>query len=184
MLFMRALITGGPGAGCTSTAAWVAKALGLAHFDSDEFFHKPTDPPFQEQYGAEERRELIEEALTGERDWILSGSMATWGLGDLELTHGVILDVGPQVRMQRLAQRERQRFGARIYTAGDLGREHEAFMEWAKGYEVRVERGRNAGTDFGYARERCERILAITAEEPLEDLVERVCRFLTGTGEG
>ena len=54
---MRVLISGGPGAGCTSTAKLIGAELGMQVFDSDTFFHKPTDPPFQEQYAPDERRQ-------------------------------------------------------------------------------------------------------------------------------
>jgi adenylate kinase family enzyme len=172
------LITGGPGSGCTSTAAWLAERLGLAHFDSDHYFHKPSDPPFQEQYSPEERRERIGRDLRAEQAWILSGSVATWGLEGLQPTHGIILDVGSAVRLQRLARRERERFGDRLEAGGDLHAEHAEFMQWAEGYEIRTDRGRNLKTDFGFLVGNTPRLLEICEELVFGETCELVCEFL------
>jgi adenylate kinase family enzyme len=132
---MRILISGGPGAGCTSTANLLGAELGLPVFDSDAFFHKPTDPPFQEQYAPDERRQLIAAALDATSEWILSGSIATWSV-DLPTAHfGVFLDPPKDERLRRLDLRERERFGSRIDLGGDLHSENTNFMEWAAGYE-------------------------------------------------
>ncbi|MCB1210680.1 MAG: hypothetical protein KDK97_15220 [Verrucomicrobiales bacterium] len=175
---MRAIITGGPGAGCTSTAARVAAMLGVLHFDSDAYFHKPTDPPYQEPYSPEERRARIARDLQAQDSWILSGSVATWGLADLGLTHGVVLDVGGPVRLARLAQRERARFAGRIEVGGDMREEHESFMAWAEGYEARNDWGRNLPTDLAFVRAECPLVSVIREQLEFEETCEVVRRFL------
>src|SRR4051794_17869590 len=102
---IRLLISGGPGSGCTSTALAVGERLGVPVVDSDSYFHKPTDPPFQKQYTPEERRSMLGSELGVQANWILSGSVATWGLDTLEPTHGVFLEVPREVRLGRLLQR-------------------------------------------------------------------------------
>ena len=74
---IRLLISGGPGSGCTSTAKAVGERLGVPVLDSDSYFHKPTDPPFQEQYTLEERRSMLGAVLGAQANWILGGSVAT-----------------------------------------------------------------------------------------------------------
>lgn len=175
---VRVLITGGPGSGCTSTAAWIAERLGLVHFDSDHYFHKPTDPPYQEQYSPEERRERLGGDLQAAPAWILSGSVATWGLPDLEATHGIILNVGSQVRLRRLVQRERERFGIRLDAGGDLQGEHEDFIRWAEGYESREERGRNLKTDLEFLRKTTPHLLQIREDLAFAKVYELVREFL------
>jgi len=105
---IRLLISGGPGSGCTSTARALGGRLGVVVFDSDSYFHKPTEPPFQEQYTPEERRERLSTALSAQAGWILSGSVATWEVPQLQPTHGVFLNIPKEVRMSRLAARQRQ----------------------------------------------------------------------------
>ena len=177
---MRVLISGGPGSGCTSTAAAVGAALNLPVFDSDSFFHKASDPPFQQQNSPEERRELLRSALEDREAWILSGSIATWGLVELAPTHGVFLEVPVEERLKRLEQRQLTLFGARIEPGGDMAEEHRAFMEWAPGYESRSGAGRNLRTDRAFLETRCERFMAIAGVIPFEELVGGVIAFLSG----
>ena len=175
---MRILISGGPGAGCTSTANLIGAELGLPVFDSDAFFHKPTDPPFQEQYAPDERRQLIAAALDATSDWILSGSIATWGV-DLPTTHfGVFLDPPKDERLRRLDLRERERFGSRIDLGGDLHSENTKFMEWASGYEDRSGRGRNRSTDKAFLVEQCEYFVEISQSKSLHDVALEIRGFL------
>jgi adenylate kinase family enzyme len=176
---MRILISGGPGSGCTSTAQTLGKRLGLPVLDSDSYFHKPTDPPFQEQYTPEERRALLGAALEAESEWILSGSVATWGLDPLEPTHGVFLDTPKEVRLHRLMNRQRNQFGPRIDPGGDMEEEHESFMEWAAGYEDRSGTGRNSATDRAFLDTRCGHVLVITEDQTMEEIVSRILSFLS-----
>ncbi len=184
---MRILISGGPGSGCTSTASAIGAALDLPVFDSDLFFHKPTDPPFQQQYSVDERRDLLKSALTGEETWILSGSIATWGLSDFTPTHGVFLGIPNGERLTRLEQRQRAKFGSRIDPAGDMTEEHSSFLEWAAGYESRVDAGRNLVTDRSFLESRCDRFMIINAVAPFQQLIDNVIEFLhepTNAGPG
>ena len=178
VLSVRILISGGPGSGCTSTAEALGKRLGLPVLDSDSYLHKPTDPPFQEQYPPEERRELLGSALESQREWILSGSVATWGFDALEPTHGVFLDVPREVRMRRLMDRQRNQFGPRIDPGGDMQEEHESFMDWAAGYEERSGPGRNLATDRTFLETHCRHVLALTQDQAMEEIVAKVASFL------
>ena len=175
---MRILISGGPGSGCTSTAQALGKRLGLAVLDSDSFFHKPTDPPFQEQYTPEERRALLAAALDAVETWILSGSVATWGIDSMDPTHGIFLDLPKDVRLQRLMHRQRNQFGARIDPGGDMQEEHESFMEWAAGYEDRSGPGRNAATDRTFLENLCGHVLVVSEDRTMDEIVSRIIRFL------
>jgi adenylate kinase family enzyme len=175
---MRILISGGPGAGCTSTAKLIGAALGLSVFDSDTFFHKPTDPPFQEPYSPNERRQLLAAALDTTSDWILSGSIATWGIDLPTLHFGVFLDPPKQERLRRLDLRERERFGPRIDRGGDLHSENKAFMEWASGYEDRAERGRNRSTDKAFLEQECDYFIEISNSDRLDDVALAIRGFL------
>lgn len=175
---MRILISGGPGSGCTSTASAVGAALDLPVFDSDSFFHKPTDPPFQQQYSSDERRDLLKSALSDKDAWILSGSIATWGLSDFASTHGVFLEIPCGERLKRLGERQRTQFGSRIEPGGDMAEEHRSFLEWADGYESRTGAGRNLTTDRAFMESRCDCFMSITEVTPFQEVVTRVIEFL------
>lgn len=174
----RLLISGGPGSGCTSTARALGERLGVPVVDSDAYFHKPTDPPFQEQYTLEERRALLKPVLDPSGNWILSGSVATWGLHPLAATHGVFLKISKEVRLQRLLARQRDQFGARIEPGGDMQEEHEAFLEWAAGYEEREGAGRNLTTDRAFLTAQCARFVEVEGEATVNEIVARLEEFV------
>lgn len=176
---MRVLISGGPGSGCTSTALMVGDRLNIPVFDSDTYFHKPSDPPFQEQYTPEERRELLSRALAGHSSWILSGSVATWGLIDLRPTHAVFLQIPTVERLDRLKRRQRARFGPRIDPGGDMEEEHNSFMAWAAEYEYHTGRGRNLAADMAFLESSGGIFVRYAEIEPLEEVVERVFGFVS-----
>ncbi len=178
---IRILVSGGPGAGCTSTASAIGDCLGMPVFDSDSYFHKPTDPPFQEQYSPDERRRLLGSALARESSWILSGSVATWGVDIKRPTHGVFLCILKEVRLKRLELRQRRQFGSRIDHGGDMRGEHESFMTWAGGYGDRTGVGRNAITDRMFLEKNCERFVVIAEDEPLQEIVSRIVNFVSDT---
>ena len=175
---MHLLISGGPGSGCTSTAKLIGTELGLSVFDTDTFFHKPTDPPFQEQYSPEERRMLLSATLEASSDWILSGSIATWDLNLPTVNFGAFLDTPKAERLRRLELRERERFGSRIDVGGDLHTENENFMVWASAYEDRSGIGRNKNTDRDFLIQNCDYCIEIGLSQSLDEVASEILDFL------
>lgn len=175
---VQLLITGGPGSGATTTAEALARRLGVACFDSDDFFHKPSDPPFVEQYSKDERNQRIIDVVQSHDAWILSGSVCSWELSDLNFTHAVLLNVGASLRLNRLMPRERQRFGDRIDPGGDMHEENTGFMKWAASYETGELAGRSLPTERGFIDKYCAALLEIKEERPVDDLVDVIAEFL------
>ncbi|MEZ0390046.1 MAG: AAA family ATPase [Verrucomicrobium sp.] len=175
---VRLLISGGPGSGCTSTAKALGERLGWPVFDSDSYFHKSTEPPFQEQYSPEERRSMLSSALEAESNWILSGSVATWGLHPFPPTHGIFLNVPRALRLERLLNRQRKKFGRRIDAGGDMQEEHASFIEWAAGYEERTGSGRNLVTDRAFLETQCRHLLVLTEDKSLEEVLVAIVSFM------
>jgi hypothetical protein len=62
-----------PGCGATTSGRALPAILGVPHFDSDDDYHEPTDPPFQRQRSPRERHDLIVADLSRSSGWILSG---------------------------------------------------------------------------------------------------------------
>jgi len=52
-------IIGASGTGKTTLAKALATQLKCSHFDSDDYYHFPTDPPYQKQRSPEERVSLL-----------------------------------------------------------------------------------------------------------------------------
>ncbi len=167
---MRVLIFGGPGSGCTSTARRIGEEFDLQIFDSDAYFHKPSDPPFQEQYSVTERRERLSDALPLD-SWILGGSIATWDMDTPEVEFGIFLDIPSEERLRRIEYRQRSLFGSRIDEGGDLHKEHTEFLLWAEDYEARTGRGRNRETDREYLINQSKSFIEITQPVDFESVV-------------
>lgn len=135
----RIHLFGASGSGTTTLGRRLAEALGAHHFDTDAYYWLPTDPPFTTKRDPVERIAMIERDVRDLDDWVLSGSLCSWG--DPLLPHftlAVFLHLDPDVRMARLAARERGRYGARIAPGGDLHEAHRAFLAWARSYDHAV----------------------------------------------
>ena len=78
----------------------------------------------------------LNEAMTKSQGWILSGSLCGWGDELIpRFSHAVFLFLQPDLRMQRLRLRERQRHGDRILPGQDMYEIHTEFMAWAARYD-------------------------------------------------
>jgi adenylate kinase family enzyme len=114
----------------------LATRLGCPHLDTDDFFWWPSDPPFQHVRARGERQALLGTALERSPDWVLSGSLCGWGDRFIPLFERVVfLWVPPDVRLGRLHERERRRYGAAIAPGGRQHEAYQRFMTWAAGYD-------------------------------------------------
>jgi adenylate kinase family enzyme len=137
---VRVHIVGASGSGTTTLGRALAERLDCPHFDTDDYFWQPSDPPFQHIRERAERQSLLGASLDGAAGWVLSGSLCGWGdvfIPRFELV--VFLWVPPEVRLARLRARERRRYGAAIDPGAPLHARFEAFMAWAAGYDERLE---------------------------------------------
>ena len=79
---------------------------------------------------------MLLQDLRRSRSWVLAGSMVGW---DARITPRftlvVYLWVPPEIRMARLAERERARYGANIQPGGPMHEASVAFMQWAAAYD-------------------------------------------------
>jgi adenylate kinase family enzyme len=132
----RIHLFGASGSGTTTLGRRLANALGGRHLDTDTYYWLETDPPFTEKRAPAERVAMIERDVEGQRAWVLSGSLCSWGDPLLpRFTLAVFLQLEPELRMARLLERERTRYGARVLPGGDLHVQHLAFLEWARSYD-------------------------------------------------
>jgi adenylate kinase family enzyme len=133
----RIHILGASGSGVSTLGAELASRFGYAHLDVDRFFWEPTDPPFTTMREVGERRRMLAAALDAHPRWVLSGSMCGWGnvfVPRFELV--VFLYLPPAIRMARLRERERMRYGeAAIRPGGPMHQRCRAFIEWAASYD-------------------------------------------------
>lgn len=116
--------------------AHLAQEIGGLHLDTDSYYWHETDPPFTQKRDPADRVSMIEQDIHGVASWILSGSICGWGDPLLHrFTLAVFLYLDPEVRMARIADRERGRYGSRILPGADMHDQHLEFMAWAASYD-------------------------------------------------
>ena len=160
----------------TSLGRALADALAIAHHDTDDYFWRPTNPPYSEIREVADRLRLMSEVFLDGPDWVLSGSLDGWGSPIVPLFDVVIfLYVPTAIRLERLRARESRRFGADAAAPGG-SRHHEAekFFEWASHYDDGTLVGRNLARHQAWlAGLRCH-VIRLDGVRPLPDLVREV----------
>ena len=132
----RIHILGASGSGTTTLGRALAARLQCPHFDTDDYFWLPTDPPFTHQRERTERQQLLMDDLTAHDAWALAGSLCGWGDMAIPLFELVVfLWIPHDRRMTRLRRREHERFGERILPGGDMYEQSQAFLAWAAAYD-------------------------------------------------
>jgi len=142
----RVHITGASGAGVTSVGRALADALAVSHHDTDDYFWRPTTPPYREMREAADRVRLMREVFLDRAEWVLSGALDGWGDPIIPLFDLVVFIYAPTaVRVDRLRARESRRFADAVAPGGWRHQETEEFIEWASHYDDGSREGRNLG---------------------------------------
>lgn len=135
---------GASGSGTTTLAAQLSKRLAYLHLDADDFYWKPTDPPYQEKISPEVRRTNLQQAFEASANVIISGSLVSWGdYWTSAFDAAVFITIDPKIRMERLIQRERDRYGDKLSTDPVIRENHRNFIKWAAQYDDPTFEGRS-----------------------------------------
>lgn len=175
---MQIYITGASCAGVTTLGRNLSTKLGVRHADVDDFFWMPTDPPFTTKRPVDERVPLIQQQL-GDGHWVLTGSCMNWG--DALITHAdlIVFVVTPTpIRLERLAAREKGRFGDRIAPGGDMHDIHVAFREWASQYDNPDFSGRNRAWHEAWLSKQSTAVIQIDGTDSAEKMIADVMHAL------
>lgn len=176
----RIHILGASGAGTTSLGDTLARRLGVPHFDSDDFFWEITDPPFTLKRSVEERRAQLEKTLGENPAWVLSGSLTGWGnFLKPAFSHVLFVTLAKEERMRRLRERERSRYGERIFPGGDMERIHAEFLAWAERYDEGGMDVRSRTLHEAWMRSLPCPVLRLDSSAPVAELTEVAVKFLT-----
>ena len=180
----RIHIFGPSGAGTSTLGRHLANLLATQHFDTDDFYWEPSDPPFRRKRPVPERRALMEAVFLPRSDWVLSGSLDSWSEGIAErFTAAVFLTLDPERLLARLEERERSRYGAAMAPGGACHAECNAFLHWAAGYERGSRPGRSRARHEAWAETLACPVLRLYSEPPVEELAARVLEALCTPAE-
>lgn len=134
----RIHIYGASGSGTTTLGKALSSKLGCHHFDTDNYYWIPTDPPFQEKRELQERQGLLKRDLKNKSEWVLTGSLCGWGDIFMPIFDLVVyLWIPMYIRMNRLIEREEIRYGREaISEGGKMYDVTKTFIEWASQYDT------------------------------------------------
>lgn len=130
-------IFGASGSGTTTLGQALSSKLNIVHFDTDNYYWESTIPPFQAKRNIEERIKLLSGDLSRYDRWILTGSLCGWGdvfIPKFDLA--VFLYIPPELRIKRLMERERKRYGEKIDKDGSIYASYNEFIDWASKYDT------------------------------------------------
>ncbi|EDP69825.1 hypothetical protein FBALC1_09847 [Flavobacteriales bacterium ALC-1] len=133
---MKILIFGASGSGTTTLASSLAKKTGFPHLDVDDYYWKLTNPPFQEKVKPKIRQQNLLLDFQNHENVIVCGSMVSWGnVWKTAFDLVVFLYLKNDIRMQRLKNREIERYGKKLLFHKQTQENSKAFIEWANKYE-------------------------------------------------
>ena len=172
----RIHITGASGCGVTTLGAALAGRLGLVHLDTDEFYWLPTDPAYIDRRPIKDRLAMLDASFAAAPDgWVLSGSMDGWGDPLIPLFDVVLfLRVPGEVRVARIAARERTRNGDAVEPGGALHAASKAFMDWSAAYDASDQPGRSLQRHEAWLSRLPCPVLRLDGLRPTAMLVEQV----------
>lgn len=137
MSHYRIHIFGASGSGTSTLGQELADRLSIRFLDADDYYWQQTDPPYTLKNPPSGRVSGLLSAMKTVDSWVLAGSVVSWGDAFIPLfTHAVFMTLPRDVRLQRLRQREKQRYGDRIDKDGDMHEASTAFLDWAALYDT------------------------------------------------
>lgn len=163
------MITGAGGTGTTTLARAIATAWSAPHADADDYYWLPTDPPYMSPREPAERQALMEQVFAPREAWVLSGTMMTWGERVVARCQAVVfLTLDPEVRMARLVERERVRYG-QDPVAGSA-----EFLQWCRGYDDPDFAGRSRARHEAFLATLGVPVLRLDSDRPVQELATAV----------
>ena len=133
---MNILLFGASGSGTTTLGKEIAKRSDFQHLDADDYYWKQTNPPFQEKVQLTERNENLKADIKRFKDVIVSGSLVSWGKEwHTAFDLAIFIRLDHAVRMERLKQRETERYGVALLSNKKLHEQSKAFLDWASQYD-------------------------------------------------
>jgi adenylate kinase family enzyme len=167
---------GASGAGVSSLGRALAEYLALPHHDTDDYYWRPTAPPYRRKREVADRLRLMREIFLDRADWVLSGSLDGWGDSIIPLFDLVVFVSAPtEVRLRRLRDREARHFGADAIARGGWRHgETEEFIAWASHYDDGSREGRSLERHQKWLASPPCRVVHLDGTRRMHDLVNDI----------
>ncbi|WP_378174990.1 AAA family ATPase [Aquimarina sp. SS2-1] len=172
---MKILIFGASGSGTTTLAKEIEKNTDFVHLDVDDYYWKRTEPPFQEKISLIQRNQHLKADYQKFENVIVSGSMVSWGKEwQKAFDLAIFIHLDNAERMNRLYQREQQRYGDKLLTDKIIRQNSKAFLAWANQYENPNFEGRSLKIHTDWIQLLQCTVLRIDGGKTLKDKTEKV----------
>ena len=168
--YQRINIVGAPGSGTSTLGRALATRIGFGFADADDFYWKPTTPPFQEKFDPDLRLKMILSHLKGLDGTVVSGSVCGWG-SDLEDSFDLVvfLAVPTALRLQRIEAREKSLFGSA----------NPEFLAWAAQYDEGRLPGRSRLRHEAWLAARQCQVLRFEGDAGIDQRIDQIIEFAT-----
>jgi adenylate kinase family enzyme len=134
---VRVIILGANGSGKSTVGHELANLLTCAHFDTEDYWFHKSEIPYTTSRPPEERNALFFSDIKKYDSYVVSGSVSQWDKAFLKLFDlAVFLEVPSDIRVERIENREHDRFGNRIRKCGDMYEQHLKFIEYANHVDI------------------------------------------------
>jgi adenylate kinase family enzyme len=176
--FRRIHVAGAPGGGTTTIGRALATHLAIPHFDADDFYWIPTNPPYRQPRPRQDRVRLMQELFLDRDAWVFSsGKIQAWApeiVPSIDLI--AFLDVPTGIRLERLRLRQERQFGPSVVAPS--GWNHANTLELyatAAGYDDGTAKARTRSSHEEWFSTLTCPILRIDATRPIQDIVFEIC---------
>src|SRR6266404_9881968 len=172
---MLILIIGASGSGTSTLGAALAKELGIAHLDADDYYWMPTTQPFTTKRDRAERLASVLRDVRAKQSAVLAGSIIDWGI-ELEDAFDLIvyLYLDAAIRVERLRTREIE----------FLGKADPEFLEWAAQYDAGILGGRSLAKHQAWLSARTCPVVELRGDLSVGERVDAVMKHVTDSSGG
>ena len=170
---------GASGSGTSTLGRYICEKIGGFFMDTDDYYWMPVEPPYTVKRDIPDRLKLMRKDIEDHDVVVISGSLVNWGdelIPDFTLAIRVVID--PEIRLERLRQRERGQFGSRIDEGGDMHEVFTKFIEWAALYETAGVNIRSKAMHDEWEKLLKCPIVRVDGAKPLEDNYRIIKEYL------
>lgn len=172
---MNVHIMGAACAGSTTLGNALAEKLAIPYFDTDHFFWEQSQVPYTVRRDAVMRNQMLTESVLASPSFIVGGSLVNWGVEWQNMFDLVVfLYVPTEIRLERLVERELDRYGDVIFTDPQRNFHFKAFCEWASKYDDQTFTGRNIKTHRDWLDKLSCKVIEIRGNTTVEERLQFV----------
>ncbi|TQR19444.1 hypothetical protein [Psychrobacillus vulpis] len=174
-------IFGASGSGTSTLGTSLSNELLYSHLDTDDYFWIKKFTDIRE---VNDRKKILKEDLLKYEKSVLSGALCGWGDSLISYFDLVIfLWIPENIRLERLQQREFERYGDEILADGSKHEQYKKFIEWASLYDSAGMEVRSKILHENWMDDLTCPVLRIEGNYTVQERVEITLEYLRSNGK-